>query len=392
MARKLVFVLIITIYRVLLDKLYVSTISPFFSYDSLIINRSESVYVFSWGILLILTWCVYPFLKKETSFISFVVAMLFLFKVIPFTSFIACNAQPWEFIVLQTIYWSLIFVLLRVVPSFRIPYLGKNTLFINGVTFIFVAVIVFLSGYYAHFRLHFSLMDVYDLRREARDYDIPIVLGYIHSAAAKVHPLLLIFYVGQKKRVIVLFIVLAILLSFGVNGMKSTFLNLFLCLGLYYLHSKYLLSKLSIGLIFLCIVALFEFSFLGSYFISDILIRRILYIPSLLDTYYYNYAIEYGPLYFNPVVNKTDIAYVIGIWGVFIYPFVYTIFFKYVESIFRGKDYGITFYAAFIITYNMISSFFTVCLLTHGMFILCLIVMFMPSITNAPQRKIVPHL
>ena len=415
MAGKLVFVLIITIYRVLLDKLYVSTISPFFSYDSLIINRSESVYVFSWGILLILTWCVYPFLKKETSFISFVVAMLFLFKVIPFTSFIACNAQPWEFIVLQTIYWSLIFVLLRVVPSFRIPYLGKNTLFINGVTFIFVAVIVFLSGYYAHFRLHFSLMDVYDLRREARDYDIPIVLGYIHSAAAKVLPLLLIFYVGQKKRVIVLFIVLAILLSFGVNGMKSTFLNLFLCLGLYYLHSKYLLSKLSIGLIFLCIVALFEFSFLGSYFISDILIRRILYIPSLLDTYYYNYAIEYGPLYFNPVVNKTDIAYVIGgfwrtsrtcannglfsdayinlgIWGVFIYPFVYTIFFKYVESIFRGKDYGITFYAAFIITYNMISSFFTVCLLTHGMFILCLIVMFMPSITNAPQRKIVPHL
>lgn len=125
MARKLVFVLIITIYRVLLDKLYVSTISPFFSYDSLIINRSESVYVFSWGILLILTWCVYPFLKKETSFISFVVAMLFLFKVIPFTSFIACNAQPWEFIVLQTIYWSLILYYLELYHHFEFLTLVK---------------------------------------------------------------------------------------------------------------------------------------------------------------------------------------------------------------------------------------------------------------------------
>ena len=411
MKRKLIFVLMITIYRVLLDSLYITAISTFFSYDSLIINRNDSVYIASWGILWAFTWLVYPFLKKDANFTSFVVVMLFLLKVIPFTSFIACNAQPWDFILLQTIYWFLIFVLLRLVPPFRIPNLGRNTLFIDVVTFIFIVVIFFLSGYYAHFRLHFSLMDVYDLRTEARGYDIPVILGYIHSAAAKVLPLLLIFYIGQKKKVIVLFIIMAILLSFGVNGMKSTFLNLFFCLGLYYLHSKCLLSKLSIGLLSLCIIALFEFSFMGSYFISDILIRRILYIPSLLDTYYYNYTLEHGPLYFNAIVNKMDIAYVIGsfwrtsrtcannglfsdayvnlgVFGVFIYPFIYTIFFKYAESIFRGKDYGITFYAAFIVTYNMISSFFTVCLLTHGMFILCFVVMFMPNMTSTSQYKI----
>lgn len=43
---------------------------------------------------------------------------------------------------------------------------------------------------------------------------------------------------------------------------------------------------------------------------------------------------------------------------------------------------------AFIVTYNMISSFFTVCLLTHGMFILCFIIMFMPNMTSTSQYKI----
>ena len=128
----------ITIYRVLLDSLYITAISPFFSYDSLIINRNDSVYIASWGILWAFTWLVYPFLKKDANFTSFVVVMLFLLKVIPFTSFIACNAQPWDFILLQTIYWFLIFVLLRLVPPFRIPNLGRNTLFIDVVTFIFI--------------------------------------------------------------------------------------------------------------------------------------------------------------------------------------------------------------------------------------------------------------
>ena len=111
MKRKLIFVLMITIYRVLLDSLYITAISPFFSYDSLIINRNDSVYIASWGILWAFIWLVYPFLKKDANFTSFVVVMLFLLKVIPFTSFIACNAQPWDFILLQTIYWFLIFII-----------------------------------------------------------------------------------------------------------------------------------------------------------------------------------------------------------------------------------------------------------------------------------------
>ena len=91
MKRKLIFVLMITIYRVLLDSLYITAISPFFSYDSLIINRNDSVYIASWGILWAFTWLVYPFLKKDANFTSFVVVMLFLLKVIPFTLRVMLN-------------------------------------------------------------------------------------------------------------------------------------------------------------------------------------------------------------------------------------------------------------------------------------------------------------
>lgn len=389
-------------FRLLLDAIYAGIISSFFMTEGFENNVNLGSYVVSWLLFVMFSQMLSSFLKKENSLISNLVVLLFLVKIVPFTSYIAFNPSSVHFVLLQVIYFSLILLLFRIVPPVRISKIPQQGLFINIITFVFVVTIVYLSGSYANFRLHFSLKDVYALRMEAREYDIPLILSYIHGAAVKVLPIILIYYIQKKDWIVSAIIILALLFSFGIDGMKSTFLNLILCLGLYVVRIKHIMRFLPVALTSLCILACGEYVFQDSYFLTDLFVRRVFFVPTLLDTFYYQYALDFGPIYFNSMVDGVDISFVIGdlwrtgqtrannglfsdafvnlgFWGVIVYPILYAIFFKWAEGGFDKKDNGIVFYAAFIMVYNMISSFFSVCLLTHGMFLLCLVVMFMPQ-------------
>lgn len=200
-------------------------------------------------------------------------------------------------------------------------------------------------------------------------------------------------------------IIFAVLLSFGVNGLKSTFLNLIICLLLFFFQNYRIIKKISVIFLYVVLIALIEYFTTGTFWIDQLLIRRMFFMPSLIDTYYFHYINEHGPLLFKGEVNGTDISFIIGgMWrneecrannglfsdaysnlkylGVFLYPLLYALLFKTFAIIIDRKQFIIRYFAAFIIANVMLSSFLTVTLFTHGILIMCIVIMFMPNINN----------
>lgn len=403
MNRKMVFFIIVIVYRILLDLIYINITYTFNSYDGFVLQIGN--FFFSWFLLIIEIILVSPFINKNKLSSYFIVIITFM-KLIPFTSYIYCSSPPLMLIIQECIYSLLLLLLFNIFPTININFFKANDKIVLAFSMLFIATILFISGYYAHFRFHFSLDNVYELRQEARGYKMPTFLTYLFSNAVKVLPLLLIYYYEKKRLFISILIFIALLLGFGVDGLKSTFLNLFICLFLFIFKPKEVITKIPYIFVFICLFAYLEWAIIQTPFIQHVFIRRLLFIPSLLDKYYYEFVSSNGPTYFDNIINGTDVSFLVGgEWrsletrannglfsdaivnlgwlGIVLYPLFYVVFFKASDSVFKNKPKWMTFYAAFIMTYNMLSSFFTVCLFTHGMLSLLIVSAFLPTSINS---------
>ena len=147
-------------------------------------------------------------------------------------------------------------------------------------------------------------------------------------------------------------------------------------------------------------MAIAEFKYLGTIAISDVLIRRAFFIPNMLDGLFYDYIYTHGPtfyshegtniafsigdIYFNDENMRcnnglfTDAFINLGWIGVFLYPIIFSSFFKICEAGFKGIKSQILFFACIILVITFRSSLFTTSLATHGILLTCITLMFMP--------------
>lgn len=392
------FVLII-IYRILLDSIYVNITNDRWWYSGFVIDNDN--YILSWIILLSLAIPITNIYGRKDLFYPEILTIIFLMRFVPITTLIRYIDLPIGFIGTQYMYMLLMLLLGMYLKPIKMKPL---IVFRNSripVTFIVLGVmtlsVIFISGYYAHFRLHLSFTDVYELRAEARTFDMPVVLAYLWGATTNVLPVLLIYYLKHGRKLICLFIVMVIILNFSINGMKSTVFKLFLCLML--MHFDYHLIKKSLIYFFVIVVgvALVEVSLFETSIFHDIVLRRAFFIPPLLDTYYYDYISQNGILlYDRSISNGVDIQYVIGneyfddvfmdcnnglfsdaymnlgVLGGVLYPIILVFFFKCCSNAFQYNDKSVIAFAAIIMSYTFEGSEFTTALLTHGLFLLCI--------------------
>ena len=195
-----------------------------------------------------------------------------------------------------------------------------------------------------------------------------------------------------------------ILLSFSIDGLKSTIFKLFLCIILLIVYRKKMIVWYPMLFVTLCLTAFAEFKIFNSDWISSTIIRRSLFIPSLLDTYYFDYIYQNGPIFYQrggehisffigaEYFGKEEMrsnnglfsdAYMnLGFLGLIIYPIIYSFFFRFCESISRGLDEKIVMFVGVIMVSSMNSSELTTCLLTHGLLALILLLYFIPKTVN----------
>lgn len=408
----------VVLLRLLMDWQYAVIIYPNFASKGFINEISSGSSFFSWMYLLAFSPFFIAFLyKTEERFLSLVLYFLFLIKFIPATSLMAFLPVPFDFFASQAIFWIITLLLAFYLPPIRlklnVPKFNKPLLY--GITILLSAVVIYVWWFYANARFQTSIIDVYGARLEARNWEMPTLLNYLLFWARIILPLMLIWFLHHKKRVIALVLVAIIYLNFSIAGNKIIIFLMFITLIVYYLFREKYLKWILVALIGIVLLGFVEYLFLDSFYICSFSVRRLMYVPNLLDYCYFDFFSTFSPDYYqqsflryfgfesrydvpisfligenyfdNPAINAnngllSDAYSNFGFCGVFITPILVMYTLKFLSNAAQGIDMKILIVPIVYVCFLLMSTNLTTALLTGGILVLWLFLLLLPRQLN----------
>ena len=412
------FALLIAI-RILYDYMYRKTIYPIFAYSGFKYNDSSTSLWLSWILLIIVSFFIKSLYENRENRISDeVVFIIFLVMFIPFTTMMGYGAFTWGFVFWNAIYYLVLFIIIRIgyvtkgvsfPKSRRYGFAIGSDKMLVAIAIISMLVVLYISGKYAHFRLNFSLVNVYDLRLEAREYALPTLLVYMFAWTKVLIPVLLAIFMRQKKWMMVLICIMVQLLSFGIDGAKAP-LFMTIVVIIVQLMPKFnasFFNKWVIrGLSLMLFLGICEHSLLKSMYITSTLFRRMSFLTNLISSWYYDFFTNNPPDYFagsflrylgfqtqytegiprmigriymhNPATNAnngmiSDAFANLGYLGVIIMPILMIIVLRLLDRYSHGLDIRIYIVVSLYIAILLMNSFLATAFLTGGIFVLMIL-------------------
>lgn len=414
-SRFLVLFLAIIAYRILVDYIYENIICIHYSYQNYINDLSLNSLICSW--IFLLTLC--PLIVKTIltfNLSSNILSFFALLSIIPISSMIAYNnSYRLEFIFLNFLYWFLVLIVnqylkpIRFRINLRVDYLHLI------IAFILSLVVVLVSWYFTGFRLHFGLMDVYDLRLDAREFNFPFLIGYLNGAAEYILPIMFIYCLSIKNKTLSLFFFLIIALSFGIAGSKHIVFLLFISLIGFFFVKTYKISKLFIWLfIIILLFSIIEIKVFDTIFSTLFFSFRIMFIPSKLHYVYYEFFSTRELDYFRQSLFKwllqspyndnigmlmteyetgvvtsltsgrsnngmfSDAYFNLGFIGILVFPFFLVVILKLLEGASKGLSPNLLFSITLSVFMSLLSLPLTVSLFSSGIIIMIIFLYSLP--------------
>ncbi len=403
---------LLLLYRLSLDILYIQLISPKFAYLGFITDIDPYKFFFSWLIILMLSPLVADLLSKRTPS-SILMSGLNLTYFVPLTSYCGCTGTAMFFLLVATAYWVLLLLFQRKIPVVQMrPVVQKHSkLIFELITIVATVVILYVSARYTGFRVVFDLTNVYGIRAESETYSMPSFLSYILSMMTMTLSIMILYWLKEKKYIVVLWLILIYLFYFSIAAVKSVFLVLFLVLGAYFFYRHWMIRWLPGTLTLFAWIALFEEKIFGNIYLMDYFFRRCLYVPTRISEYCFLFFSE-NPLnlFRHGIMSKlsfeqvysTGIALLIGeylgkpgmsanngllgdMWsnlpvytGVVLMPLILVLCFRLLDFVSAKLEtkYTVAFSAYY--AYCFTNASWSVTLLTHGYLIACLWLLVFP--------------
>lgn len=410
---KYIIIVSILLYRLLLDYFYSNEIMVPWAY--FMICPSERNYItslFSW----LLIFYSLPYLLrhfKSGIFSSNVVVLLSFLSFIPTTTLLSFSANYMEFFILMSLYWVLFFYASDSRKKLKIPIVRlKSSIYFKVIILLTIVVVLYTSYVYTGFRFHFSFADVYDLRFEAREFDLPTIFNYIMASSALILPLSMVYFLSKKKYIYSILIFFLVLLNFGIGGHKAIIMMMIVSICGYYFYTFKRIKYLPIFFIFLVTTCLLIDT------IGGLIGVRVLFIPSSIHYSYYEFfsvnEFDYwregilsrfgaetpykgGIMYLvgqhmsgseelKMAANNglfSDAYYNFGYVGVVVFPFMVSALLKLFDRLVVGIDERILFTGIVSIAMTLMSATFTTALLTGGLIYLMIFLQSIPKKNEA---------
>lgn len=399
------FMLNTIIYKLLLDIIFVNFIVYKWYEMGFWINFNFFNYVVYTAVFIFIA---YLFMKivLEMEFMSkYIMLAFFYLSFIPNMTYISVNRLFLPFTISFIIYWLFLLLFAKIVPNinFKLPkiLLNRNILYI--VSFVLVFVVIFVSYKYTGFHLNFSLENVYELRENAKDFKLSSVMVYLLGFARVVIPTIFMYSLYKKSHLWAIFLFVVQFLLFSIDGSKSSLFGILSAIVIYVFHYRLKIKMLWLQAMtngaLLLAMPLYFITPLN--LIIDLLIRRLLFIPAVLNFNYYQFFSVNAKDFFAQgilgrlgIVSSYDrlIPHIIGetffgggaannglysdafsnlgYLGIIIMPFLLIIVLKMMDVASKNVDSMIKVAAVFTTSFNLIgSSLFTV-LASHGLIVL----------------------
>ena len=314
----------------------------------------------------------------------------------------------------ELVYLAYWFILISFVYLFKKPKIApiKNTKgtnnMMNSLLFGSVFIIIFISAVYANFNLTFSFSNVYDLRMNARQFEMPLLLSYAWPIATAILPLFLIVGLMKRNYLLSAFVFFIIVVDFSIDGLKGKLFMAFLIVLLHFIYNERLRVYYSVLFSSLIMLGMVMLVAVGDDSLNNLVIRRTLLVPANLDGLYYDYISRFGPTYYDR--SSTSVQFLIsdyyygkdemrsnngffsdafmnlGIIGVLLYPVIMAYLLKVCESAFKYLQTEMKAYLAITFVLTLSAAEFTTAMLTHGIFMITLSAYIISS-SRKPETK-----
>lgn len=412
------FLICAVLYKILLEYIYSSIVNPVFGYAGFINRETDVDHFVSW-IVFLGSLFLWKKIFQNDNLISYeILFFLFLTAFTPFTVMIGYGVFDRQYVISNVLYWIVLLVLIQLpikVTGKRRLYLKVPDMLDNGkvilkiVFLVTIGVIIYVSGRYGAFRMSLDLIDVYERRQMASEANMPTIFRYLMGWVQVLLPICIGLFIKIKQWLWAVSGVFAGLLSFGFDGSKTAFalvvlavvLNLLPDTGLKRLNG-WIFTAANLGMI----LAVLEYRIRHTYFIASYAVRRVMLVPELLRSNYFDFFTQHTPDYFKnsflrhfgfkteygnmtrmisvlyypgrPVFNAnngliSDAVTNLGLAGIFIMPILIVLIMKYLDH-WTGRVY-FTVYLSFGIgvAFYLSNSFLFTILMSHGMLIAMLV-------------------
>lgn len=405
----------IIIYRLMLDYIYKDSIVTAFGYYGFKIDNSPLHYILSWILLLIFAPIIIKIFSSNTSPSKIVILFLLLLSFVPFTTTLGFHSFTNAYYIANVFYWVNLLIFTKVFANVKfLEYKSFNKRLNNTVIWImsavFLSVVIYISWRFVGFRLNFNLFEVYEFREEAGNFNLPSIIAYLYSASNAINPIILVYALIKRNHFLVMFIIFVQMLSFGINGSKSVFFITLLSIIVFLFFKNTFFKKVPQYFSLLSFTAILETEILKTSFITNFIIRRVNFVPILLNYFYFDFFTIYQPDYFRQsflryfglqssysrIPNLIGMEYFgrpgmaansglisdaitnFGLIGLMISPLILSVILKLFDDVTIGLDNRIFIIPSIYISYVLISSFLFTSLLTHGFLAMMFIFYFLP--------------
>lgn len=274
--------ILLSIYYILLFWVYKNLIAPRWSYRGFVNEYSEDNFYLSilGTTFTIITYIIYDKSIKPSAIVMNLFNLIFY---IPMYIFVAFKNTVDGFVLFLFLYQFLFFLFYQIIPfNFR-PLIKRNKSAFFIITYFIMISSLLINIRYNGFEIKIDLSDVYENRLAKREMSIPSIFNYIKAASYFVGIILLMYFLKIKKYSLVIAIILIQLMSFAFGASKTQFFSIFVCLIGFYFYTDKLKLWAPVSLIIITFLSILEFKFLYTTNITDIGIRRTLFVPSKIS-------------------------------------------------------------------------------------------------------------
>lgn len=400
----------VVLYKLFFDFIYVSVIAIY--WESVFHVKLDLLnYVAGWILVLLLPLLLKRWYKENTNSSIFVM-IINLFYFLPLMTFCGLGKVD-RFFFLTTVIFAIFLNLFNMfIPYYSLEIRSKyRDIIFKIITAVTVVVVTFIFVFYSKGNILIGFSDVYEIRRAAEAYSMPMWLNYLNSVAEKIIPVLLLYGLFYKKKLLVLITVALQIMAFSFAGSKSILLFYVIVLLGYIFYRKIYISYILPALLCGGIVGIAETYLLGSVLIISLIFRRTMILCGKISYDFYTFFQVnptniyregfMGRLGFSSVYDQS-VARVIGenfynqwnnanngligdswcnlgIFGILILPFILVLCFRIFDFVSTGIDKRLTIGIVAYFAIAFINTAWSTVLLTHGYLVICLILMLFPK-------------
>lgn len=416
-----------TLYKLILEYTYIFFVSPRWGYAGFFYSSPGfGSYFISWILLIMLSLPCCQ-LGKIKTFSSTIMQCLIYLSFFPGIVLYTFREQP--IFLLYCLYWFLLILYYFLINTQKFKPVQFN---INEKILSYLSIASFLFCFYvwasyAHFHIQIDIINIYGLREEAAYFDMLTLTKYAYGTVQVCIPFLAVWSLDKKKRCIFVILCCAQVLAFFSQGSKSAFFALIVALVAHYFiemenkknsdsnlsNGKHAVSIILRGLTIASVFSFAEFHLLESHYLIDYMFRRNMFLPNLLNIYYYDFfsinefdyfrgsiirvfgfespystiQVPYiiGGTYFNaPNMYSnnglfSDAYMNIGVAGIVIMPLMIILLLKLFDRCIGKVKLSIQIGAAIYVVFCLMGSSFFTNLFTHGFLALAFLFCILPK-------------